>query len=374
MPTTLRGAAVGAVLAVLLGAAAPAAAARPATPAPARPAGTAVRAAEDGTARALAASLGDAAWRDRLAAAARTGGDLDLAALAAQRPGAAGRRLAAEVADADARILAAKGLDAATGSLLRVRLGAPAMRARLDGGAAPWVVAAPANDRAATLTAYDARGAAHTLDATRVPEQPVYLVDIDVSRALARGSELLRRTLAPAARPASAAPAAAAAGGWWATKITAIEVNDDEEPWFKGAAEMFALVTGFGQDGKARVDTVDMPYLDYGGTVYRPNQILVNWSNYKYNLADAVLMEDDGDTNYLALAQALAAALLTITDQGTYIPLVNAILAAMPTSWWTDDPDYVESWYTLARGDSGRRDGARGNGWMTVEPYWVEAF
>ncbi|MFC7183957.1 DUF3103 family protein, partial [Kitasatospora paranensis] len=279
-----------------------------------------------------------------------------------------------EDAAADARILAAKGLDTATGALLRVRLGAPAMRARLDAGAAPWVAAAPASDRAATLVAYDSHGAAHTLDATRVPEQPVYLVDIDVSRALARGSELLRRTLAPAARPASAAPAATAAGGWWATKITGIEVNDDEEPWFKGAAEMFALVTGFGQDGKARVDTVDMPYLDYDGTVYRPNQILVNWSNYKYNLADAVLMEDDGDTNYLALAQALAAALLTITDQGAYIPLVNAILAAMPTSWWTDDPDYVESWYTLARGDSGRRDGARGNGWMTVEPYWVEAF
>ncbi|MFC7183795.1 hypothetical protein ACFQMG_30040, partial [Kitasatospora paranensis] len=69
MPTTLRGAAVGAVLAVLLGVAAPSAAARPATAETARPAGTAVRAAEDGTARARAASLGDAAWRDRLAAA-----------------------------------------------------------------------------------------------------------------------------------------------------------------------------------------------------------------------------------------------------------------------------------------------------------------
>ncbi|AGS73599.1 hypothetical protein B446_33995 [Streptomyces collinus Tu 365] len=33
-----------------------------------------------------------------------------------------------------------------------------------------------------------------------------------------------------------------------------------------------------------------MPYLDYDGTVYYPNQILVNWSHYKYNLADVVMM------------------------------------------------------------------------------------
>ncbi|GAA3037225.1 hypothetical protein GCM10020229_55770 [Kitasatospora albolonga] len=138
-----------------------------------------------------------------------------------------------------------------------------------------------------------------------------------------------------------------------------MRVSDDEEPWFKGAAEMFALVSGFGLDGKVRVDSVAMPYLQYDGTTYYPNQILVNWSNYKYNLADVVLMEDDGDTNYLALAQAIAAVLLTIADQGAYIPLVNAVLGAMPASWWVDDPDYVESWYTLARGSSGRLNGAR---------------
>jgi hypothetical protein len=63
-----------------------------------------------------------------------------------------------------------------------------------------------------------------------------------------------------------------------------------------------------------------------------------------------------------------------VTDQGTYIPLVNAVLSAIPDSWFTDDPDYVESWYTLARNSSGRLNGASGNGWMTVEPYFVEEF
>ncbi|PBC76947.1 hypothetical protein BX265_1668 [Streptomyces sp. TLI_235] len=369
--STLRVGAVGAVLALVMGAAAQTASARSeAPPQPAR-AHSAVQTVEEETARAVAASLGDSAWRDGLRAAARSGTEIDLAAAAAHTPGAAARTLAASVAEGNTRVLAAKGLDAATGPLLRLRLGDPSMRAALDAGTAPWVAAAPASDRATTLTAYDSRGRAHTLAAAEVPEQPIYLVDIDVTRALAGGAEILRRTLGGAA---AVRPQAAAADGWWGTKIDAIEVSDDEEPWFKGAAEMYALVTGFGTDGKVRVDPVDMPYLDYDGTVYRPNQILVNWSNYKYNLADVVLMEEDGSTNYQALAKAIAAVLLTITDQGAYIPLVNAVLDAIPTEWWTDDPDYVDSWYTLARTSSGRLNGARANGWMSVSPYWVSAF
>lgn len=372
MSRTLRAGAVGTVAALLLGAAAQTASARtPETPRPVRP-HSPVFAVEDGTARAVAATLGGLDRR-ALLRAATADGETDLAGFAA-RPGT-DRRLAATVAAGNSELLALKGLDASVGPLLRIRLGDTAMRGALDAGAEPWVAAAPASDDATTLTAYDSRGRAHVLDATRVPARPVYLVDLDASRALAAGAEVLRRTLAPstAAAPAVTAPAVTAAG-WWGTRIDAVEVSDDEEPWFKGDAEMYALVTGFGLDGKVRVDPVDMPYLDTDGTVYRPNQILVNWSNYKYNLADVVLMEEDGDTNYQALAKAIADVLLTVTDQGAYIPLVNAVLDAIPTEWWTDDPDYVDSWYTLARTSTGRLDGARANGWMSVSPYYVSAF
>ena len=46
--------------------------------------------------------------------------------------------------------------------------------------------------------------------------------------------------------------------------------------------------------------------------------------------------------------------------------------AAIPSSWWTDDPDYVDSWYTLGTGSSGRLHGASGNGWLDVVPHFVE--
>ncbi|MFJ7947753.1 DUF3103 family protein [Streptomyces sp. NPDC096354] len=343
--------------------------ARPSAAAP-----SAVRGIEDDVARSLAVSLADAGWRSQVRSAALASAQVDVQALAARATTRRGKALIPAVREADRRIAAAKGLAASTGSLLRVRLGDASMREDLTGGAVPLVAAAPADDAAETITAYDSHGRAHTLDAREVPRQPVYVVDIDVSKALAAGLGVLRAEFAKHGVATPRPQARQAAAGWWSTRVTSVELADDEEPWVKGDAEVYTLVTGFGLDGKVRVDTVDMPYLNSDGVVYYPNQILVNWSNYKYNLADAVMMEDDGDTNYQALAQALTTALLTITDQGAYIPLVNAVLAAIPTSWWTDDPDYVDSWYTLSRSDSGRRNGAAGNGWMTVEPYFVEQF
>ncbi|GAA3804598.1 DUF3103 family protein [Streptomyces chiangmaiensis] len=353
----------------------------PATAAPKTPSpSSVVSTAEDHAARAIAGSLTDSAWRARVREAALTSDEVAVTALAGQADGTLKSALAA----ADRRIAAAKGLDAGVGSLLRLRLGDGSMRAALAAGTTPWVAAAASDDDAATVTAYDSRGRTHTLDARTAPAHPVYVVDIDGSKALAAGLDVLNEELArygvasaasaPQQAPAAPSRASASAAGFWTTRITSVELSDDEEPWIKGDAEIYTLVTGFGQDGAVRVDPVDMPYLDNDGTVYRPNQILVNWSLYKYNLADAVMMEDDGSTNYRDLAKAIATALLTIADQGTYIPLVNAVLDALPDDWWTDDPDYVDSWYTLAQSDNGTRYGARGNGWMTVEPYFVQEF
>lgn len=331
---------------------------------------------EDSTARAFAESLGEGSWRTQVRTAALASDQIDLRALTGRTTTRAGSALEPAIATADRHIAEAKGLAADTGSLLRLRLAAPSMRGELASGTAPLVAAATTDDSAETITAYDSRGRAHTLDARRTPDRPVYVVDIDVSRAMTAGlrtlnKELTERGLSAPAQQAPTSPTRSAAAGFWTTKIDSVQLSSDEEPWVSGDAEVFSIVSGFGFDGKVRVDTVDMPYLDNDGTTYYPNQILVNWSSYKYNLADVVMMEDDGDTNYQALAKALADALLTITDLGTYIPLVNAILDAIPASWWTNDPDYVDSWYTLANTSTGRLNGARANGWLTVTPYFV---
>ncbi|MGW1729398.1 DUF3103 family protein [Streptomyces sp. NPDC002306] len=328
---------------------------------------------ENDAARAIASSLSDSLWRARVQKEALVSHDVAVTSLAQH----ASASLKSTLASADRRIVAAKGLDANVGSVLRLRLGADSMRAALIAGATPWVAAATAEDNPRTVTAYDSQGHTHTLDVDEVPTQPVYVVDIDAAKTVAAGLKVLNDDLKRQGlnSPAVArSKASAATPGFWTTRITQVRLSDDEESWIKGDAEIYTLVTGFGQNGQVRVDSVDMPYLDNENTTYQPDQILVNWANYKYNLADAVMMEDDGSTNYRELAKAIATALLTISDAGVYIPLANVVLDAMPDDWWTDNPDYVDSWYTLARSENGIRYGARGNGWMALEPYFVQQF
>ncbi|ROP42070.1 DUF3103 family protein [Saccharothrix texasensis] len=276
------------------------------------------------------------------------------------------------VRDADREVLTAKGLPQDGTSLLTVRLAHADMAAALRRGATPLIASSPADDAPTTVTAYDRAGRRIALAADRVPARPVYLVEVDTATALAKGTEVLRSTLSHRGlSPAAARAAVTPASGYWATQLTSIRLDDDHEPWHKGDAEIFTITAGFGLDGKVKVDTAQLPYLDDDGKTYYPNQLLVHFSDYKYDLADIVMMEEDGGTNYRDLALALTQALLTIIDGGAYIPLVNAIINALPDGWWTDDPDYVDSWYTLSTTTSGTLRGAAGNGTMTVVPYWV---
>ncbi|MFJ4921176.1 DUF3103 family protein [Streptomyces sp. NPDC088725] len=364
-------------VAALMGIASPAAVASQPAPAPQAAPTTAPASAvsriEEETARAVAVSLADRRWRAQVRTAALASDQVDLPALTNSATNPAGKALRSEVATADRRITAAKGLDAATGSLLRLRLAAPSMRPELTGGTTPLVAAATTDDDTKTVTAYDSQGRTHTLDARQAPSRPVYVIDIDAARSMTAGLDIINKEFAKRGlHPVAPARDKAAEAGIWTTRIDSVHVTDVQEPWPLGDAEIFSIVSGFGPDGKVRVDTVDMPYLDNGGTDYYPNQVLVNWSSYKYNLADVVMMEDDGDTNYQALAKAIADILLTVTDQGVYIPLVDAILDALPASWYTNDADYVDSWYALGKDSTGRVNGARGNGWMTVSPYFVD--
>ncbi len=347
---------------------------------------SAVNRLESQTARALAASLADPAWRAQVRTAALGSKEVDLSALTGKATAQAGKQLASAVTKADQGIATAKGLDKSIGSLLRLRLGTQAMAKELKPGTEPLVAAAITGHQAKTVTAYDAQGVKHTLSVQTAPKQAVYVIDLDVSKANAVGMKAFSKTLNAAGIQSGtqvagigsttqkkASAVRPAADGYWATKMDTVWLSNDEEPWIEGDAEIYSLVSGFGLDGVVRVDSVDMPYLDNDHTTYNPGQLIINWSNFKYNALDLVMMESDGSTNYQALAQAIADALLTITDNGAYQPLVDAVLNAIPSSWYSNDDDYVDSWYAITEQTSGTIYGAANNGWMTVEPYWVSA-
>ncbi|WP_219910594.1 DUF3103 family protein [Saccharothrix carnea] len=360
-PTRLLASTVGALTVTAGLMIAPAHAAPATTTAPA----DSVAAVTDRIAARLASEFADEARQTGLLSATST----DPVPLARAAEGTA---LGRAVRDADREVLEAKGLPQDGTSLLTVRLAHADMVDALRRGTAPLVASSPADDAPTTVTAYDHTGRRIALAADRVPRRPVYLVEVDTATALAKGTQVLRSTLSQRGlSPAAARAAVTPASGYWATQLTSIRLDDDHEPWHKGDAEIFTITAGFGLDGKVKVDTTQLPYLDEDGRTYYPNQLLVHFSDYKYNLADIVMMEEDGGTNYRDLALALTRALLTIVDGGAYIPLVDAIINALPDGWWTDDPDYVDSWYTLSTSTGGTLRGAAGNGTMTVAPYWV---
>ncbi|UUZ46636.1 DUF3103 domain-containing protein [Massilia sp. B-10] len=133
---------------------------------------------------------------------------------------------------------------------------------------------------------------------------------------------------------ALSAPAALTAG-IETSKLDRIRLNNDQEPWISGAAEIFAVVSGVQpEQAKATLTVVDMPYLDHDGTDYTPNQIMIFWPEYRFAAANVQLFEHDDNTNYKDLAVALSQGVTAIL--GAFAPtyavigqVATAILQAM---------------------------------------------
>ncbi|MCG8572086.1 MAG: DUF3103 domain-containing protein [Spirochaetes bacterium] len=170
------------------------------------------------------------------------------------------------------------------------------------------------------------------------------------------------------------------ATGYQSHKMNHVKLNDDKEPWISGRAEIYAIVSGIHPvNEQAQLYIVDMPYLDYAGNNYYPNQILIHWDTLRYNVANFQFYEKDSNTNYKDLVKALITAVGTAVSFAgpEYIiavkvaEIANAIVDAMPDEWYTNDDDYVDSFYTLEKGRAYTNYyGASGNAQVTLVDYW----
>lgn len=239
---------------------------------------------------------------------------------------------------------------------------------------------APAGDEKTwtTVTAYTLDGQRVELDAHRAPDAPVLVIETNgrltmqkgVAEANAKLQQLgLQRT----------PPKVASAAGRWTTKLDSIRLNDDHEPWLSGSAEIYAIVSSVITDNAPDVRIVDMPYLDKDGTTYNPNQILIDWTPYAYQAANIQLFEHDDNTNYQTLVSELVSAIGALGSLAGY-PQIQAIteiagriIAAMPSGWFSNDDDYVDSFYTLEKTATySGYQGAGRNATVTLTPYYVQ--
>lgn len=164
------------------------------------------------------------------------------------------------------------------------------------------------------------------------------------------------------------------------TKLDKIRLNDDEEPWVSGAAEVYAITSGIKDDkNNPEIKVIPMYYLDHDDTDYYPNQILLFWDDYQYQAANIQLFEKDDNTNYKDLVSAIVNGVFQIIGTVSTQPWVSvlgqvagAIIQAMPDSWYTNNDDYVDSFYTIEKNKNyNNYYGARRNAKINLSPFYV---
>ncbi|MPY22969.1 DUF3103 family protein [Shewanella sp. YLB-07] len=279
-------------------------------------------------------------------------------------------------------------------SLVQFRLADASMLSDWQQGESPLFAFEPDGDdkQWANIEAYDVEGNIHLLDVYQLPQRPVIVIGLDKQQAMREGLAVMRDTLALSTHSASQIKRAkhqvsaftAADQPISTTVIKQISVKDDEEPWISGKAEIYGIVTGVNPSRDEPVlDIIEMPYLDYSGTEYYPNQIVIHWERYRWAAADLVLMEHDDGTNYKDLATALVSiaerVLLQYPDpevQGYAIiaTITNEILNALPDAWFTNNDDFVDVYYTLQEGETYTNHyGAGGNARAFFAPLVIQS-
>lgn len=255
-----------------------------------------------------------------------------------------------------------KGLPKKTGNLLQVRLASDTMLEDWQQGKSPLFAFAPKGDdkQWTEIEAFDKFGNIHYLSADQLPDQPVFVVELDQKKVQSAGIAVMRGILSSQKLNKNAFSSTMQSNNEQPLKTSVlkkIRLEDDKEPWISGSAEIYAIVTGIDSSRDEPIlDVVDLPYLDHDKIDYSPNQVLIHWQRYRWQAADVLLMEQDDNTNYKTLAlklleisEQVLASIPDLQAQGyTVIPkLTNELLRAMPDEWFINNDDYVDVFYTL---------------------------
>lgn len=299
---------------------------------------------------------------------------------------------------ADAQIRSMKGIEDFTEQLLQLRIADASMIKEWQEGQSPLFAFEPKGNDASWqyIEAFDVYGQVHQLDVYQMPDVPVFVVDSNSEVELRAGLQAMRAqmnalgqstTLTTVESGSVAAQAMARSSDNSAEPISTtvlkkIRLADDKEPWISGKAEIYAIVTGVNPSrNEPTIDLVEMPYLDYDKQDYFPNQVMIQWSRYRWGAADLILMEQDDGTDYKELAKLLVKVaeevlkLIPDPEVQAYaiIPQITGkIIDAIPDGLLVNDDDYVDVFYTLMQ-DTSYVDhpGASGNAVATFEPLTI---
>lgn len=281
--------------------------------------------------------------------------------------------LASGCSSFDKGIRSVKGIETRLNEILQVRLHSPETRSADQIDFAKLLVAyAPKGEESQWqfIEAFDRDGGVHQLSVNEAPKEAVLIVELDSRADMRAGLALLNDELQKAGfQPKTSSRRAGLNTG----KLDYIRVNDDQEPWLLGDAEMYILVNGIDTEAsKASIISQELPYLDKEDRDYFPNQVLVVWDNYRYNACNLNVFEHDDSTNYKDIALKLMDVIGKIDpDLKALFDLASEIIKVMPGEWFTNDDDYVDVFYTMHNKEYKNYYGASRNAKITLTPYVI---
>jgi hypothetical protein len=286
------------------------------------------------------------------------------------------RRLgfADQVRDLDRDLREQLGIAGTSASLLALDLVRPeGLDGPLDWDRALLAVRPSGGPPPAAIQAYDLQGRTVLLDPRVPPRVPVLMAGLDRREAVRAGVEAVNRGLAEAglAAPVPVAPVAC-------LKLEAVRVGPGFESWWSRGLEPYALASGIDPvEAKPAIRLVQLPYLQHGQRDYRPDQVVLFWSDYRFAAANLQFWNHEDATSFKELLDAIikgatAALALAGMPQFALIPAIaDAILQAMPSSWWAGSDVLMDTFYTLEKGVAYEdRTGAMGKVRVTLAP-WV---
>lgn len=304
-----------------------------------------------------------------------------------------------QLRDLERQAIELRGLTGALDAMIGVRVYGADVTRPLPAAADFWTATISRDPISGTkqVVAFDTAGVEHRYDMNAVPSVPMLIVESDSSAALRAGVGVMNAALqgnshqlqrrGPRPSALSALPVADRPVEQL-TLLKSIYLTNDQEPDIEGDADVFAIVSGIGPDGKAQVITKDMPWLDRDKRWYTPGMDLINWTDYGSNYVNVQLFEEDGNTNFKALAESVIAAVgdLSVLIAPEAPPalivtgvtkIADQVLKAMPEQWFTNSNDYIDSFYVIERGGNYGTDekplsGARDNARIVLVPYEVK--
>lgn len=289
--------------------------------------------------------------------------------LASKAPSRSSEELWQNVVQLDKEIREIKGIADRVDYILEIRLAFP-QRGWSEDLLVTYIPSG--NERSwKHIEAFDAAGNVHYLDVHKAPETQVLVVGLNARRDMQAGLALMNEELRKAGMQ-TAMPEERT--GLQVAKLDKIHLDDDQEPWVSGDAEIYSLVNGIApESARANVIAMDMPYLDDDEKDYYPNQVLIVWNNYRYKAANINFYEHDDGTNYKEIVAMLIEKIGNVVPEYKYIfEIASQIIKLMPDQWFTNDDDYVDVFYTLEMGKTYTDYmGASRNAKITLVPYVI---